>query len=137
MTSSWFFLSTLNYDARSTTHQILNYTMYNHSDSIKSTYPWITLGPTSVSERVTHSRHTLSQSNSTSLTTIYSAHEILNTLNRSSNSAICSQILRQNTKVHQVCRSLCTIPSAVTDGHDSVSDVKYHLGSAVLGIAFS
>ena len=23
MTSSWFFLSTLNYDARSTTHQIL------------------------------------------------------------------------------------------------------------------
>ena len=30
MTSSWFFLSTLNYDARSTTHQI-----YRHSISIK------------------------------------------------------------------------------------------------------
>ena len=25
MTSSWFFLSTLNYDARSTTHQIVDY----------------------------------------------------------------------------------------------------------------
>ena len=27
MTSSWFFLSTLNYDARSTTHQIYNHTV--------------------------------------------------------------------------------------------------------------
>ena len=29
MTSSWFFLSTLNYDARSTTHQILQYCLQN------------------------------------------------------------------------------------------------------------
>ena len=31
MTSSWFFLSTLNYDARSTTHQIYNYTSFSPS----------------------------------------------------------------------------------------------------------
>ena len=34
MTSSWFFLSTLNYDARSTTHQLLHYFQLVHLKTV-------------------------------------------------------------------------------------------------------
>ena len=45
MTSSWFFLSTLNYDARSTTHQIPYYTLIILGFSHFLCFSLLTLGP--------------------------------------------------------------------------------------------
>ena len=44
MTSSWFFLSTLNYDARSTTHQIYRKDSSLKCSRISSGAPWLQIG---------------------------------------------------------------------------------------------